>query len=42
MQILASTGKIVSGSIKLDGQELVGAGEDVMKHVRGNKVSIIF
>jgi len=42
MQILASTGKIVSGSIKLDGQELVGAGEKVMKTVRGNKVSIIF
>ena len=42
MQILASTGKIVSGSIKLDGQELVGAGENVMKTVRGNRVSIIF
>ena len=42
MQILASTGKIVSGSIQLDGQELVGAGEAVMKQVRGNKVSIIF
>ena len=42
MQILASTGKIVSGSIELDGQELVGAGEAVMKQVRGNKVSIIF
>ena len=42
MQILASTGRIVSGSIKLDGQELVGAGENVMKTVRGNKVSIIF
>ena len=42
MQILANTGKIVSGSIKLDGQELVGAGEKVMKTVRGNKVSIIF
>ena len=42
MQILASTGKIVSGSIELDGQELVGAGEKVMKTVRGNKVSIIF
>ena len=42
MQILAGTGKIVSGSIKLDGQELVGAGEKVMKTVRGNKVSIIF
>jgi oligopeptide transport system ATP-binding protein len=42
MQILAPTGKIVSGSIKLDGQELVGAGESVMKTVRGNKISIIF
>ncbi len=42
MQILANTGKIVSGSIMLDGQELVGAGEKVMKTVRGNKVSIIF
>ena len=42
MQILAGTGKIVDGSIKLDGQELVGAGEKVMKTVRGNKVSIIF
>ncbi len=42
MQILAGTGKIIDGSIKLDGQELVGAGEKVMKTVRGNKVSIIF
>jgi len=42
MQILASTGKIVSGSIKFDGQELVGAGEKVMKTIRGNKISIIF
>ncbi len=42
MQILAGTGKIVSGSIVLDGQELVGAGEKVMKEVRGNRVSIIF
>ena len=42
MQILAPTGKIVSGSIKLDGQELVNAGESVMKTVRGNKISIIF
>ena len=42
MQILAATGKIVGGSIKLDGQELVGAGERVMKDVRGNRISIIF
>ena len=42
LQILADTGKIVGGSIKLDGEELVGAGENVMRGVRGNKVSIIF
>ena len=42
MQILAPAGKIVSGSVKLDGQELVGAGEKVMRDVRGNKISIIF
>lgn len=42
MQILEKTGKIVSGSIKLDGQELVGAGEKTMKKIRGNRISIIF
>ena len=42
MQILEKTGKIVSGSIKLDGQELVGIDEHGMKEVRGNKISIIF
>ncbi|MBQ7046726.1 MAG: ABC transporter ATP-binding protein, partial [Oscillospiraceae bacterium] len=42
MQILSKAGKIVSGSIKLDGQELIGANEKVMKTVRGNKISIIF
>ncbi|MEE1329450.1 MAG: ABC transporter ATP-binding protein [Oscillospiraceae bacterium] len=42
MQILEKTGKIVSGSIKFNGQELVDAGEKVMKTIRGNKISIIF
>ncbi|MDD5863036.1 MAG: ABC transporter ATP-binding protein [Firmicutes bacterium] len=42
MQILEKTGKIVSGSIKFDGQELVGIGEAGMKDIRGNKISIIF
>ncbi|NLD83282.1 MAG: ABC transporter ATP-binding protein, partial [Clostridiales bacterium] len=42
MQILAPTGKIVGGSVKLDGQELVGADEKVLRKVRGNRVSIIF
>ncbi|MBQ3283779.1 MAG: ATP-binding cassette domain-containing protein, partial [Atopobiaceae bacterium] len=34
MQILAPAGKIVGGSIKFDGQELVGAGERVMRDIR--------
>ncbi len=42
MQILEKTGKIVSGSVRLDGQELVGIGEEGMKHIRGNRISIIF
>ena len=42
MQILERTGKIVSGSVKFDGQELVNAGEKVMKTIRGNRISIIF
>ncbi len=42
LQILADTGKIVGGSIKLDGLELVGADEKVLREVRGNRVSIIF
>ena len=42
MQILASTGKIVEGSIKFRGEELVGAGEEKMRKIRGNRISIIF
>ena len=42
MQILEKSGKIVGGSIKFDGQELVGIGEKGMKSIRGNKISIIF
>ena len=42
LQILEKTGKIVSGSVKLDGQELVGIGEEGMKHIRGYRISIIF
>ena len=42
MQILEKTGKILSGSIKVDGKELVGLPEREMKHIRGNRISIIF
>ena len=43
MQILAPSAKILPGSsIKLDGVELVGSGEKMMRKIRGNKVAIIF
>ena len=42
MQILAPTGKIIGGSVKYNGEELVGASEKRMKEIRGNKISIIF
>ncbi|MBQ9828601.1 MAG: ABC transporter ATP-binding protein, partial [Lachnospiraceae bacterium] len=42
LQILEANGKIVSGSIKFNGQELADAGEKVMKDIRGNRISIIF
>lgn len=42
LQILTHPGRIVSGSIKFDGQELVGMTDDQMRAIRGNKISIIF
>ena len=42
LQLLGKSGKMVSGSVKFDGQELVGIGEEGMKHIRGNRISIIF
>lgn len=42
MQILAPTGKIISGSVKYNGLELVGANEKTLRTIRGNNISIIF
>ncbi len=42
LQILTPPGRIVSGSVKLSGRELIGLSEDEMRKVRGNKISIIF
>ncbi len=42
LQLLEQNGRIVSGSVKLNGQELVGAGEKTMKDIRGNRISMIF
>lgn len=42
MQILSYPGRIVEGSIKLNGVELVGSDKMTMKDVRGSKIGIIF
>ncbi len=42
LQILTHPGRIVGGSIKFKGQELVGSSEEEMRKIRGNKISIIF
>lgn len=42
MQILSYPGKIVGGSIKLEGRELVGLPEKELSKIRGGKISIIF
>ena len=42
MQLLAGTGKIVSGSVKLNGKELVGLSRKDMRSIRGKEVAMIF
>ena len=42
MQLLAGTGKIIGGSVKLNGRELVGIGAKEMRSIRGKEVAMIF
>ena len=42
LQILSNPGRIVSGSIRFHGEELVGKSDEEMRKIRGNKISIIF
>jgi peptide/nickel transport system ATP-binding protein len=42
MGLLPPGGSIVSGSIKLDGRELVSLGDAEMRKIRGNEVAMIF
>ena len=42
LQLLGTTGKITSGSIKLDGEELTTMNKKEMRAVRGARISMIF
>ncbi len=42
LQILTPPGRIVGGSIRFQGKELVGVSDGEMRKIRGNKISIIF
>ncbi len=42
LQLVSRPGRIVGGSIMLDGEELVGKSVKEMRNIRGNKVSVIF
>jgi oligopeptide/dipeptide ABC transporter ATP-binding protein len=42
MRLISMPGRIVGGSIKFDGQELLELPESEMTHIRGNRISMIF
>ena len=42
MQILEKPGRVIGGSIKFDGQELLGLPTKQLQKIRGKKISIIF
>ena len=42
MRLIERPGRIVSGSIKFDGQDLLAMREEDMRDVRGNQISMIF
>ncbi|MDD3999970.1 MAG: ABC transporter ATP-binding protein, partial [Bacilli bacterium] len=42
MQILTKPGRIIGGSVKLDGEELIGKDEKFLRKIRGNRIGIIF
>ncbi len=42
MGLLPPGGKIVGGSVKLDGRELVGLADQELRKIRGNEIAMIF
>jgi peptide/nickel transport system ATP-binding protein len=42
MRLVYDPGRIVGGSVKLDGRDLLALDESVMREIRGNEISMIF
>ena len=42
MRLIALPGKIVAGSVTFDGIDLLALDEEQMRHIRGNRISMIF
>jgi peptide/nickel transport system ATP-binding protein len=42
MNLLPTGGRVTSGAIKLDGAEITGLSEEVMRSIRGNEIGMIF
>lgn len=42
MRLIAAPGKILEGEIRLRGLEIANMGEEEMRHIRGNRISMIF
>jgi len=42
MRLIAYPGRIIEGSIRFDGTELLELGEEEMRSIRGNRISMIF
>jgi peptide/nickel transport system ATP-binding protein len=42
MRLVSHPGRIVGGSVKLDGVDLIGLDEAAMRRIRGNHISMIF
>ena len=42
MGLIDPPGRVVAGSIRLEGEELVGLGDEAMRRVRGKRIAMIF
>ncbi len=42
LRLLPSTGRVSEGVVTIDGQEIMGLPESMMRHIRSSKVSLIF